>query len=424
MPPTPTKRFQLRPTGRCPLLFFVLLMLLASTPPSTAALFGRNNNKVVQDTPPPTGGDDEKDDAIANAKRLVDELNSAAMGTVTTYPYSTNHRGGEKEPATCDSIMAKSLVLANEEKAAVAAQLDSVVRAAGLLSRQIEDLSSSLDVANLEIAALGKELGDKSVEFEGGMEARETRAAEKVAELEQAMADARSEHAAAMKALEEGAERLLLVDREASKVKMAELEQALADARSEHATAMKALEEYAERSLLVEREASKVKMDALMNTTADTIAGIETKAEGRIAKLEKSLQDAEERHTFIVAEMRKDADGRMDSCMAKSDQDRESVMKHANAQIEAAKGKAMMEVELKEKEITDNHDQHQAEISDLVKKHAEIIEEMKGENERLRSEIEKMTTEAQNVQKSLRGDLELVRTTSFKLEKVSDSIVL
>ena len=156
MPPTPTKRFQLRPTGRCPLLIFVLLMLLASTPPSTAALFGRNNNKVVDDTPPPTGGDDEKDDAVANAKRLVDELNSAAMGTVTTYPYSTNHRGGEKEPATCDSIMAKSLVLANEEKAAVAAQLDSVVRAAGLLSRQIEDLSSSLDVANLEIAALGR----------------------------------------------------------------------------------------------------------------------------------------------------------------------------------------------------------------------------------------------------------------------------
>jgi F0F1-type ATP synthase membrane subunit b/b' len=205
---------------------------------------------------------------------------------------------------------------------------------------------------------------------------------------------------------------------------MAELEQALADARSEHTTAMKALEEYAERSLLVEREASKVKMDALMNTTADTIAGIETKAERRIAKLEKSLQDAEERHTFIVAEMRKDADGRMDSCMAKSDQDRESIMKHANAQIEAAKRKATMEVELKEKEITDNHDQHQAEISDLVKKHAEIIEEMKGENERLRSEIQKMTTEAQNVQKSLRGDLELVRTTSFKLEKVSECIIL
>ena len=383
MPPTPTKRFQLRPTGRCPLLLG-LLILLASTPPSTAALFGRNNNKDAVDAPVPTGGGDEKDDAVANAKRLVDELNSAAMGTVTTYPSSTNHRRGEAEPATCDSIMAKSLVLANEEKAAVAAQLDSVVRAAGLLSRQIEDLSSSLEVASGEIDKLGKELGDKSAEFGGEMEARERRAAEEVAELEQAMADARSEHATAMKALEEGAE----------------------------------------RSLLVEREASKVKMDALMNTTADTISGIETKAEGRIAKLEKSLQDAEERHTFIVAEMRKDADGRMDSCMAKSDQDRESIMKNFNVQIEAANRKAMREAELKEKEINDNHDQHQAEISDLVKKHAEIIEEMKGENERLRSEIEKMTTEAQNVQNSLRGDLEMVRTTSFKLEKVSDSIVL
>jgi hypothetical protein len=46
--------------------------------------------------------------------------------------------------------MTKSLVLANEEKAAVVAQLESAIRVAALLSKQIEDLSSSLDVVDGE----------------------------------------------------------------------------------------------------------------------------------------------------------------------------------------------------------------------------------------------------------------------------------
>jgi F0F1-type ATP synthase membrane subunit b/b' len=404
MPPA-TKRRQLGMIARSPLQLVALLILLALSS-STAALFGRNNNKVVVDPPPTTGGD-EKDDAVSNAKRLIDELNSAAMGTVTAYDSSSTKR--EKEPATCDSIMAKSLVLANEEKAAVAAQLDSVVKAAGLLSTQIEDLYSSLDIAGGEIAALRKELGDKSEEFQDEVDARERRAAERVAEVERA----------------------------------------LADARSEHATAIKALEEDAERTLLVEREASKVKIDALRNTTADAISQVEREAKLRIAKLEKSLNDAEARHSSITAEMRKDADARMDSCMAKSDMDRESIMKHANDQIEAAKGQARRELDLKTKEINDIHHEHQTKLSDLSKSHAEKIEKVKqtmdsemkkmvhamevaiaqkdlilseerGENERLRSRMNELISEAASLQKSLRVDLEMARTSSFELEKVSE----
>ena len=103
-----------------------------------------------------TRSTDDNDDVVvgvASAKRLVNELNSSFESTMT-----------------------KSLVLANEEKAAVVAQLESVIRVAALLSKQIEDLSSSLDVANGKVAALGKELGEKSVE------ARERTAAEKMAE--------------------------------------------------------------------------------------------------------------------------------------------------------------------------------------------------------------------------------------------------
>ncbi|KAL3762797.1 hypothetical protein ACHAW5_008494 [Stephanodiscus triporus] len=428
MPPT-RKNFQPRPTGRSPLLIVALLILLSSSSSSSSAkaLFGRKDKAAVDDGgPPPTGGGgDEKDDAVANAKRLVDELNSAAMGTVTTYSASTNR---EKEPATCDSIMAKSLVLANEEKAAIAAQLDSVVSAAALLSGQIEDLSSTLEVANGKIATLEKELGDSKAAFEA-----------------------------------EVAERV------------AEMERALADAKAEHAVEIKAVKEDAARALSVERDASKVKMDALRNTTADAIANMEKTAGDRIKRLERNLNDAELRHSTIVEEMRKDANNRMDSCMAKSDMDRESILKHANKQIEEAKEKAKREVDLKTKEIRDNHDKHQAELSDLVAKHAERINEMKAsmekdhkqhreeisdlvkahadgiketkesmareaaearetlkaalatkdlaisderaENERLRSEMQKLTIEAQNVQKSLRGDVEMARTSSIKLEK-------
>jgi hypothetical protein len=401
MPPA-TTRSQLGPFRRSTLESIVLLILLVSTS-STAALFGRNNNRIVDDPPPTTTGD-EKEDAVSNAKRLVDELNSAAMGTVTTYSSLR-----EKEPATCDSIMAKSLVLANEEKAAVAAQLDSVVKAAGLLSKQIEDLSSSLDVANGEIAALRKELGDKSEEFEGEVEACERRAAEQVAEAERALADAMSEHAAAIKALEEDAE----------------------------------------RTLLVEREAFKVKMDVLRNTTADAISQVERLAEGQIAKLKKSLNDAEARHDVIIAEMRKDADARMDSCMAKSDMDRERIMKNANDQIEAAKGQAKLQLDLKTKEINDIHEEHQTRLSDLMKSHAERIEGMKqtmnsemkkishamevaiekkdliileerGGNEQLRSRMNEIIAEAAKIQQTLRGDLEMMKTSRFELVKVSE----
>ena len=79
---------------------------------------------------------DENDDVVvgvASAKRLVNELNSSFESTMT-----------------------KSLVLANEVKVAVVAQLASVIRVAALLSKQIKDLYSSLNVVNEKVAVLGR----------------------------------------------------------------------------------------------------------------------------------------------------------------------------------------------------------------------------------------------------------------------------
>ena len=79
---------------------------------------------------------DENDDVVvgvASTKRLVNELNSSFESTMT-----------------------KSLVLANEVKVAVVAQLASVIRVAALLSKQIKDLYSSLNVVNEKVAVLGR----------------------------------------------------------------------------------------------------------------------------------------------------------------------------------------------------------------------------------------------------------------------------
>ena len=66
-------------------------------------------------------------DALEKAKRLVLDLD-ASTGTVG---YPPGAGGREKEPVTCNEIMAKSLVVANEEKAALLDEKETVVKAAG-----------------------------------------------------------------------------------------------------------------------------------------------------------------------------------------------------------------------------------------------------------------------------------------------------
>jgi len=370
-----TKRAMLRPTRRSPLLI-ALLMLLLSSWPSTAKFFGKRvKADKVEDAP------SEKDDAITNAKRLIDRLQDA------TYP-AVSSRNKEKNPATCDSIMAKSLVEANEEKAALASQLDEIVKAASILSTKVDDLTISLDAANEEITTLGNKLEEKS--------------------------------------------------------------------------------ETTDNALSKEREASKLKMDALQNTTSEKIAVLEQaianiKAKHmeemtyKVSELEQALErtkakhieemtSIDERHNAIIIEMRENLEGKMSSCMAKGDMDRESIMKDATGKIEEAKARARQDVERMAKEFSDKHDKDMAEKSDLLAKHAAKIEEMKAlvekqtmeleeklkaaisakdamlleerqKNKDLSESVKAITTKLDDEKKKLHENLELVRTSSGKLEK-------
>jgi hypothetical protein len=359
-----------------------MLILLLSSWPSTAKFFGKRvkADKIEDGAPSKTSGD-EKDDAITNAKRLIDRLQDA------TYP-AVSSRNKEKNPATCDSIMAKSLVEANEEKAAIASQLDEIVKAASILSTKVDDLTTSLDAANEEIITLGNKLEEKS--------------------------------------------------------------------------------ETTNNALSKEREASKLKMDALQNTTSEKIAELEhtianIKAKHmeemtyKVSQLEEDLErtkakhieemtSIEEKHNIIINEMREDVEGKMSSCMAKSDMDREGIMKDATLQIEEAKARARHDVERMAKEFNDKHDKDIAEKSDLLSKHAVKIDEMKAlvekqtmeaennmkaaiaakdamlleerqKNKDLSESVKAITIKLDNEKKKLHENLELVRTSSVKLEK-------
>jgi DNA repair exonuclease SbcCD ATPase subunit len=127
---------------KSPRLLVVLLLLISlSTAIDLAKAFGGKRNK----DPKPAEAVDDADAAITNAKKLVDGTNSS------------REAGREKESATCNDAMAKALVEANEEKAAVVEERDSIAKAASLLSERIDDLEKQLEEAKNTIDSLKDE---------------------------------------------------------------------------------------------------------------------------------------------------------------------------------------------------------------------------------------------------------------------------
>ena len=174
-------------------LCIALLLLFASS--SLAIDLSRAFSKQNKDDPAADASDPaailNADDALANAKKLVNDLNDAATGTVTSY-----QPGHEKEAVTCNEIMAKSLVVANEEKAAIIAEKDAVIKAATLLSEKIDDLSDQFKSAQDEIVQLEEKLVLHQADDEETLKkVKEDHAAE-MAKAEQLLADTKTAHEA------------------------------------------------------------------------------------------------------------------------------------------------------------------------------------------------------------------------------------
>lgn len=379
-------------------LFIILSLLFVSSSTTTAIDLGRAFKKNKEDSATTTTNDNDdaagsngnSGDALADARKLINDLNDAAMGTVT-------QPGREKEPTTCDEILAKSLVVAKEEKAAVSAEKDAVVRAAALLSEKIDDLNALLDSAKGEIAALEQTLS--------------TQAADHEAKLEEVQADSER------------------------------VKQEAGDA------------------IAAEMERFKVEMDIMKNATSTTIAKMEAETAEqiadterdvaeRIAEAEQKVKSTEEYYQDLLAKAEEGASGKIASIIAKSEQEVAAVMKSTAKKIADAELDAQKKLDQMEMDITELKSVHAQEISNLKANHANemkdveevaekrvqrIHDEMdkaiakaeskisaeREKNANLEEQLQQMMTEAQNAQKSLLSDLEMTRMSSIELEKVS-----
>ena len=385
----PTKRASLLLPARYS-LFAILSLLVVSSSTTAIDLSRAFKNKDKDDSAAPspsttttTANDDTAKparDALADARKLIDDLNDAAMGTVT-------QPGREKEPATCDEILAKSLVMAKEEKAAVAAEKDAVVRAATLLSEKIDDLNALLDSARGEIAGLEQALASQAVEHES---------------------------------------------------KMAEI---LADSER--------VKQEAEETISVEMEKFKMEMDVIKNATSTTIAAKERDVAERIAEAEQKVTSTEEYYKYLLTKAEHSANGKVASIIAKSEQDMAAVMKStakkiADAELEAQRKLDRMEMDMNDltlahkQDISNIHASHENEMKDMKEvmemKVQHIHDEMdkaianaegkisaeREKNDKLADQLQQMVIEAANEQKSLLSNLEMTRISSIELEKVSN----
>jgi len=159
------------------LLITVLAIYTGSQPLSAIDIgkFGTKNDDI------------DKNAAIEEARKLVNSMNDAATGTITSY--EPGHEPKKAEVVTCDEIMAKSLVVANEEKAAVIAEKAAVVKAASLLSDRIDELSEKLQEANERIAAAELEFSHLELITQSKLDAAAKEADDRIKEANDAAAE-------------------------------------------------------------------------------------------------------------------------------------------------------------------------------------------------------------------------------------------
>ena len=416
-----------------------------------AALFGGKKNDADA-----AGGDGDAkvamttEDALAKAKALVNDMNDAATGTVTSY-----QPGREKVPTTCNEIMAKSVVVANEEKAAVMAEKDAVVKAATLLSEKNDDLTSQLNVARLELTTLEKAVAESTSECDAKFEAQKAEMMAEKSELEQKIADLKAAHELEMNNVWDGAKLMKEKAQEALDEAKEQNEAKLKEVMDEAAQ----IKQEAEQKIQAEEERSKLKMDKLRNATAATVAKIEKETADKLAASEKEVADKleEARQEVLTAKAnaqdeimksQQAADEKVASITAKAEQQQAFIREDANKRINNAKAEAQHVVDKKQKEMADREETLQHEMAKLKEAHAAKIKEVetlldqkvqqvharmeeaiikangklnaeKKKYAELEERLEKEESEAQNLQSTLQNDLKLQRSESFKLEKVS-----
>jgi len=88
-------------------------------------------------------------------KIKAQEIQDAAMGTITTL-----EPGKEKEPVTCDEIMAKAVVNANEAKSTAIVMKESAIELASNEKKRADLLASQIDDSLAKVGIVEKEMDD------------------------------------------------------------------------------------------------------------------------------------------------------------------------------------------------------------------------------------------------------------------------
>ena len=297
--------------------------------------------------------------------------------------------------------MAKSLVVANEEKAKISADKDEVVKAAALLSTKIDELTSQLKASEEEMSAQIK----------------------------------------------------------SSKEEIAALKQQLDDQSTKHATLQKAQEMKTKADIDKVQNSTANKLVEKDNEMATKIAEVKAKYSTKIAEDEAIAQELLDKNEKEIAAVEanalrqvREANTKADSMLVKTAHQLESEQKrlkeNSQREISVVRDDASMKIGELQAELSHNKDEYEHDIHVLEAKHEikikEINERAEVQLNRLREDLEMMmkkadakisaekiknkelevqlqskVNEVKGVQETLKSDLELARGTSFKLEKVS-----
>jgi hypothetical protein len=426
-------------------LILVALSLLLVSPSSSAIelpKFGGRKEKADANKDGAAADSVSSDAAVANAKKLIDDMNmvnDAATGTVTSY-----QPGREKEPVTCNDIMAKALVVANEEKAAIIAERDSIVKAAGLLSDRVDELGVQLQKANEQIEALQQGVEDANAAAEEKF--KET-VADSVERVKMVVEDCQKQQANADKSVEEMKKHLREAQQNTAKAIIAEQEKSklqLEKLRNDTDIKIAAHEAKCKHEVAGKEEETKKKLELAKSTIDKVKAEAERQLAHKDEEIARKLEEAEKKMEQVKAgaaamieTSQKNADDKITSILSKAEIEKEKIMDSNQAQITKLK-----------KEMADQKKQLEEEIANLKKKAADDLKEAKveaekrvqkaheelekavaaaevkiknavAENDKTKKKLEDTMLEAAEKQKALASDIEKLKSSSSGLQNVS-----
>jgi len=357
-------------------ILLVTILAIYGSRPLSAIDLGRFGTKNADNNK-----NADKEDAIEDARRLLNSLNDAATGTVTSYQPG----GGPKkaEVVTCDEIMAKSLVVANEEKAAVIAEKTAVVKAASLLSDRIDELSEKLKEADDRIAAAEVAFSDLEQTTQSKLDAAAKEADERIKEANDAAAEEIERMKLNMSALKNSTavkiERVEKLAYEQSKEKDEEVHIALEKSKEEI------------KRIQVETEEAKVKFLKLHQED--------------MAALRQEAAEKESAYLEQLAEVKADAESDLEALRQEASQTELALERDMAEVKETAKSKIADIENEASRMIQEAFASADAAVASEAEKHRETsrkldeaIEAAKEKESKLSSSIAELTTESSSLQ--------------------------